>query len=262
MAWSAKLPYTKPMKTFALLASTIALATLNACATSPTVERAPASVNWTQKNGIETALVDDKLVIIRANPARTPLELYNSRTSPSLNVEAVANRNGYSVVINAAMFAKDYVTSIGYMKNFDYVNNPKVSPRLRGFLLFHPKNKNSPAVKIGGEGDLNAYHTAFQSHRVWVPGSGPLWKKGKTVDYRIGLVGVDAGNRVLFFFHPDLVDVHDMVARILELKLDLKGLLYLDGGNHATLYQAAGYGNQSWNTWMALPNLLGLKAGD
>lgn len=235
------------------------LALLTACAATPT-ERIPSSdaITWIQKNGIESAIVDNRLIIHRAHPAVTPLELYNSRSRPSLSVDRVASQYGFAVVINAAMFAKDYVTSIGYMKNFDYVNNPAVSNRMRGFLLFNPKSKNSPAIKIGGAGDLPAYHTAFQSHRVWIPGSGPLWKKGKTVDFRIGLVGVDGKNRVLFFFHPEVIDVHDMVAQIIELKLDLKGLLYLDGGNHATLYQ--GPGERSFSTWLSLPNLLGLKA--
>lgn len=230
-----------------------------ACASVPVEgERAVSSALFTSyPNGVEMAQPDRDLVVIRADPILTPLELVNQ--NPALSLAQTGKLKGFIVAINAAMFAKDYVTSIGYMKNFETVNNPRFNPKLRSFLLFHPKNKRSPAVKIGTKEDLDAYHTAFQTHRM-IDGSGKiLWNRGASVYHQVGLVGVDGKNRVLFFFHPALIDMHDLVEKILELKLDLRGLLYLDGGNHGSLYLSPDLGG-GWNTWIPLPNVLGIAS--
>ena len=229
-----------------------------ACASVPAEsERGISSSPFIQyPNGIEIARPDRDLVVIRADPSITPLELLNQ--NPAVSLAQAAKSNGFSVAINAAMFAKDYVTSIGYMKNFENINNAHFNPKLRSFLLFHPKNKRSPPIKIGTREDIDAYQTVFQTHRM-IDGNGKiLWNKGASVYHQVGLVGVDGKSRVLFFFHPSLIDMHDLVAEILALKLDLRGLLYLDGGNHGSLYLSSDLGS-GWNTWIPLPNVLGIR---
>jgi hypothetical protein len=234
---------------------------LSACASTPSTEARKISseeISWVSHKGVESAEIDGKFTVVRANPRRNPVELANPPASSGSVAEA-AGRRGWLVAINAAMFAKDYVTSIGYMRNFKEVNNPKLNPKLKGFLMLNPKNPSSPAAKIGGKEEIEAYHTVFQTHRMWHPKLGILWKRGASVYHQSGLVGVDGQGRVLFFFHPELADMHDWVTRILELKLDLKGLLYLDGGSHGALHLDSALG-RSVNTWISLPNLLGIKA--
>jgi hypothetical protein len=240
--------------------------TFSSCASAPHAqEREPSSgesILWERNDGIEATTIEGKLIVIRADTQLNSIELINPPESSPLTVSQVASRRGLAVVINAAMFAKDYITSIGYMRNFETINNPKIASKMSGFLMFNPKNAGSPPVKIGSKQDIAEYNTAFQSYRMWSESEGILWKEGASIFHQVGLVGVDAQNRILFFFHPELVDVHELVARILELKLNLRGLLYLDGGNHATLSLSreirSELGN-SWNTWLALPNLLGIK---
>jgi hypothetical protein len=233
---------------------------LAACASAPRADDRNLSsfINWQSQGGIEIANIDEDLIVVRADPAVTPLELVNPPDSANQTVAELAEHRGYSVMINAAMFATDYVTSIGYMRSFGNINNPRFSSKLRGFLMFNPKDPKQPAVKIAGKSEIAAYNTVFQSHRMWAAKEGILWKKGASIYHHVGLVGVDGKNRVLFFYHPTLVDVHEMVDQILNLGLDLKGLLYLDGGNHGALYLGRELG-QGWNTRLSLPNLLGLK---
>lgn len=238
-----------------------ALFFLPSCASlSPNASREVAAESggpWITHSGIETATFDGSLIVVRADPLVTPVALINPPAS-SGNIARIAAREGFAVATNAAMFAKDYVTSIGYMKNFEQVNNPRISANLKGFLLFNPKGTSSPAAKIGTKDDLDAYHTAFQSHRMWSAEDGILWKKGASIYRQVALVGVDGRGRILFFFHPSSTDVHEMVARILELKLDLKGLLYLDGGFHGALFRSPELGG-GWNNWINLPNVLGIR---
>jgi hypothetical protein len=244
----------KPMKIFLPLALA-----LTACASLPTDRNLAAedSLRWVEHRGVEVARVDGSLVVARADPARTPLVLLNAPESAG-SVSKVAAREGFALVTNAAMFAKDYTTSIGYMRNYDRVNNPRVASKLKGYLMFNPREAGLPAVKVGNREESGAYHTTFQSHRMWSLEEGILWKKGASIYRQVALVGVDEKSRVLFFFHPASVDVHDLVARILDLRLGLKGLLYLDGGFHGTFYLSPELGG-GWNNWISLPNLLAIR---
>lgn|GEM_PF-3724877 len=234
---------------------------LSACAgMAPEKERALASeelVQWKESRGIESGIVDGILIVVRADPLRTPLELINLPESTG-TVAQVAKNRGLAVVINAAMFARDYSTSIGYMRNFEKVNNPQFSTKMRGFLMFNPKSAGLPAVRIGEKRETSQYNSVFQTHRMWSAQEGILWKKGASIYHQVGLVGVDGRNRVLFFYQPGLGDVHDLVEKILSLNLDLKGLLYLDGGNHGSLHLSPDLGRGT-NTWISLPNLLGIR---
>lgn len=238
------------------------LAFFSSCASLPAEENrevSSAGLAWQKSGGIETATAGDGMLIVRANLREASLELVNPPESDSATVAQIAAQKNYAVLINAAMFAKDYKTSIGHMRSYERVNNPGFNSRLRGFLMFHPKNPGSPLVKIGGKEQSAGYHTAFQTHRMIDESEKILWKKGTNVHHQVGLVGVDSRSRVLFFFQPNLMDVHDMVASILALRLELKGLLYLDGGTHGAIHIDPRLG-RGVNTWISLPNLLGLKA--
>lgn len=236
---------------------------LSACATAPKADqRIPSSgetVRWNTHGGIDYANVANQLIVIRADLTRTPLELFNPPATSRSSMGQFAREQQLAVLINAAMFATDYVTSVGYMRNYDQVNNPRFNARMQGFLMFNPKDAGSPAAKVGRRSEIDAYHTVFQTYRMWDAQEGILWKKGASYYHQVGLVGVDGENRVLFFYHPAFVDVHDLVERIIGLGLNLRGLLYLDGGNHASLYLDSAIG-RSWNTGLSLPNLLGLRA--
>lgn len=198
------------------------------------------------------------ILILRADPARLPLVLLNPPDNPQrLDVQELAKARGLALALNAAMFKSDYATSIGYMKNGAYVNNGAIASKLKGFLAFNPKRAGADPVKIGGAELVKRYETVFQTWRMWTPQGGILWNKGAQIHHQVALVGVDNQNRVLFFFHPAEIDMHDYVAEIVSLNLGLTGLLYLDGGTHGVFYQAPDVG-RALNARQYLPNILGL----
>jgi hypothetical protein len=235
---------------------------LSGCATAA-AKRTPSadSLPWVSHGGVEFAEVgNDPLLVVRADLRSAPLELVNQGGADALTLAGLAARDRFAVLTNAAMFGQDYRTSIGYMRNFGVVNNPHVAAKLRGFLLFHPKRAGLPALKMGTVQDISGYDTVVQTHRVWTPEEGILWNKGASVFYQVGLVGVDGAGRILFFHHPGLADVHDLAEQILALGLDVRALLYLDGGHHGALYLDPALG-RGGNESIVLPNLLGLKFG-
>ena len=208
--------------------------------------------------GIETAsTAGDELIIVRVDAKQAPLVLLNPPETNGRSVRENADANGLALAINAAMFGSDYQTSIGYMRNYQTINNGHYATRLKGYLLFNPKNPKSAAVKIAEKDDPN-YQTVFQTHRMWTPALGILWNQGAHAYFQVALVGVDSKNRALFFYHPATIDVHDLVQSILDLNLGLKGLLYLDGGHHGVLHLAPEVG-ASYNAGMPLPNIIGVK---
>lgn len=237
---------------------------LSACAAAPDARpdspaREPSSgLAWKSLGGIEHS-EHNGLTIVRADPRSVPFVLLNPPETTGVAMAELARREKLAVAINAAMFARDYATSIGYMRNYERVNNPRISPKLQGFLCWNPKHSADPAVAIGGKDCLPRYHTVFQTHRM-IDGAGNiLWKKGSSIYRNVGLVGVDKDARVLFFHHPSLTDVHELVAGILALGLELRGLLYLDGGSHGSLFLDPALG-RGVNPWITLPNVLGLRA--
>ncbi|MCO5143797.1 MAG: hypothetical protein M9962_11970 [Oligoflexia bacterium] len=210
-------------------------------------------------NGITVSIIDNQWYVIQADINKTKLILFNPPETENLRVMDLAQQENLSVIINAAMFAKDYKTSIGYMKNYQNINNAGFHPNMSSFLLFNPKKENLAKVKIGKKSELTNYHTAFQSYRMWSPSDGILWKKGAHYYYQVALVGTDNMNNLYFFFHPSRIDIYEYVEKILKTIPNLNGLLYLDGGSHGTLYLDKPLG-RSWNAkkW-SLPNLLGLR---
>lgn len=245
------------MRTYLLPLLTLAL---TACATTaPLPERALSSESprWTEAEGVEIGSAD-RITILRADPRRTPLVLLHPPETVSQNRARLADGKKYLAVTNASMFAKDGLTSVGYMRNYDYVNNPRASSKMQGYLMFNPKDPEAAPVRVAGKAEAEAYHTAFQTYRMWDPKEGILWKRGASNYHQIALVGVDDQSRVLFFFHPEYSDVHELVEKILGLGLEIRGLLYLDGGNHGTLALARALG-ESTNTWIRVPNALAVK---
>ncbi|MGZ3738804.1 MAG: hypothetical protein ACXVB9_05495, partial [Bdellovibrionota bacterium] len=131
----------------ALVASTVIL---SACATAGGGRHTSSDdgLPWKNVNGIETATVNGGLQVVRADPLVTPVDLINAPLDGS-SMAAVAQKENLEVAINASMFGQDYATSIGYMRNFDTVNNPHIASKLQGFLLLHPKSPGLPSAKIG-----------------------------------------------------------------------------------------------------------------
>ncbi len=221
---------------------------------------ARTGLTWNQSiPGLETAsTAGDELILVRVDPMQAPLVLLNPPATLGRSAGENAAANGLALAINAAMFGTDYQTSIGYMRNYQTVNNAHYARRLKGYLLFNPKSSKLPPVKVADRDDKN-YATVFQTHRMWTQADGILWNKGAHSYFQVALVGVDDQNRALFFYHPATIDVHDLVESILNLNLGLQGLLYLDGGHHGVLHLSPELG-ASYNDGMPLPNILGVKA--
>ncbi|MFA7426066.1 MAG: hypothetical protein WCZ16_13495, partial [Desulfosarcinaceae bacterium] len=90
------------------------------------------------------------IVVVRIDPVHWDLRLgLASETDgiDGLSAREWARRSGFAAVINAGMFATDYLTHIGYLQHREHVNNPRLS-RYQSLAAFCPKIPEAAPFKI------------------------------------------------------------------------------------------------------------------
>ncbi len=147
-----------------------------------------------------------------------------------------------AAAINAGMFQEDGFTSVGFMKNFNHVNNPRVS-RANSVLAFNPTEENIPSVQLIDRECQNfnelrpKYQSFVQSIRMISCEQQNVWSQ-QNAKWNTAAVGMDTDGNILFLFGRTAHSVHDFVEILLSLPLSLKGAMYLEGGSQASLYLA------------------------
>jgi hypothetical protein len=193
------------------------------------------------------------VVALRIDPSRFSLTLLSSseREVPPLTAEQWAARFDLTAVVNASMYQEDRKTSTGFMKNFGHINNPSVNRRFGAFLAFNRKGGDVPMVQIverdspGWKERLERYHTVVQNYRMIGEGGKNLWKPSDHV-YSVAAVGLDRQGRVLFIHSRATYSVHRFNEILLELPLDLRNAMYVEGGPQACLYVETGDFEAKW----------------
>ncbi len=190
---------------------------------------------------------DGKIAVVRIDPAIFELRLLNSSAPGQgvpLSARGWADKAGASVVINASMYQEDYRTAVSLMRTRDHVNQRHVT-RDRAALAFDPVGPGLPAVRMVDrdcddlDSAIRGYGTVIQSIRmvscerrnVWAPSP----KRSS-----VAAVGLDARGWVLFVHARSAWPVHDLVNALLELPIDLRQAMYVEGGPEAQLFVKGG----------------------
>ena len=174
------------------------------------------------------------------------------------------------------MYQEDGLTSVGYMKNFDHVNNSRLG-RDKTVLAFNPIDSGVPSIQLIDRDcqDFNTlrlkYRTLVQSIRMISCHQRNVWtqqpQKWSTV-----AIGLDQEGRVLFLFCQAPRSVHDFVEILLSLPISIRNAMYLEGGPQASLYlssngvelaesgdgESAFAGNESVLFAWPIPNVIGI----
>jgi Phosphodiester glycosidase len=243
---------------FPLLVSAIILLQMGAGAAA-----APPDQPWTQlEPGLDLGLFpsprpspsgDSVIRVLRIDPERFELRLFNASATEEkrpLTAKQWCERFRCIAAINASMFQTDLSTSISLMRTGEHVNNPRLS-RDRAVLAFNRLSRDVPPVlMIDRDCDnLDAlsvkYGTLVQSIRM-------LSCKGKNVwaqqpqRWSTAAVGTDRKGRVLFIHVRSPFATHDLVNILMELPLELARAMYVEGGEEAQLFIAAGGRNEEF----------------
>ena len=191
----------------------------------------------------KSAFGDSLIRVLRADTRYFALKLLNSSAlTPTKrhSVKKWVNQNALVAGINASMYQKNQVSSVSYMKTGKHVNSTWVS-KDKTILAFDPTEKNIPTVKIIDREceDFDVlrkqYATLIQSIRmvsckgenVWAP-QNKMWSTAA--------VGTDHHGRIMFIHVRSPYPTHELINMLLQLPIDLKRAMYVEGGADAQLY--------------------------
>jgi uncharacterized protein YigE (DUF2233 family) len=187
-----------------------------------------------------------KITVIKIDPKNFSFRLLCSSELGREKHTAAEWCEKYKLVAaaNAGMFQEDGVTSVGYMKNFSHINNPRLG-RANTVLAFNPVEPGLPEIRIidrecqDFDGLKKKYHTLVQSIRMISCEQQNVWSQ-QSSKWSTLAIGIDAGGNVLLLYSRTPQTVHDFIQTLLALPLDIQSAMYLEGGPQASLYLSAG----------------------
>jgi len=211
-----------------------------------------------------------KITILRIDPAKYGFRLLcaSELDNQSRSIKEWATSFALIAAINAGMYHKDGITSAGYMKNHEYVNNPHVN-HYKTFFAFNPIASDLPPIQIIDRECQNfdqlksQYQSLFQGIRMISCKGKNVWKQ-QTDKWSTAAVGIDEGGNALFIFGETPSSVHDLIDALLALPISIHNAMYLEGGAPASFYLARGgagielHGQGGLDLAASIPNVLGV----
>ncbi|RMG38573.1 MAG: hypothetical protein D6732_05165, partial [Methanobacteriota archaeon] len=174
------------------------------------------------------------------------------------------------------MFQQDLLTSVGFLKNYEYYNNPYLNNN-NSIFAFNPVDTTQPPVRLIDRtcddfDELKGqYHCFLQSIRMLSCRQENVWSLQKK-QWSIAALAIDNRNHVLFLFSLSPYPVHTFINMALTLPLSIQRMMYLEGGSAASFYlsvenfKVVKYGsfetgfleNGHISTPLPIPNVLGI----
>lgn len=194
---------------------------------------------------MRSAIGDSKIDVLRIDPARFRFELLcaGERGHYKRSVKTWAADFELIAAVNASMFITDekQLTSTGFMQNYRYINNDKLNPAFNAIFAFNPVDTTKTEAHIvdltcqDWQLERKRYNTFSQSLRMLDCSGQNTWQWSQK-QWSMVVLGEDRTSRILFIFVRSPYHVADYVNMLRGLPLDLKSLMYLEGGPEASLY--------------------------
>lgn len=220
-----------------------------------------------------------KITILKIDPKNYEFVLGNSsqdgREPRPLNVWA--NEYGLKAAINASMYLPQNGQSTGYMRSYGHENNKRIVERFGGFFVAEPKRKDLPQAAIIGKENpdwqnlIKDYDIVVQNYRMTNAQRKILWHPGGP-HYSISAIGEDGSGNILFIHSSMPVEAYAFVQQLLHLPLDIRTILYVEGGAQAGFVLKSDYLKRdlaglhapsflvTGNLKARLPNVLGIRS--
>jgi hypothetical protein len=192
--------------------------------------------------GIST-LNDPRIIIVRIDPRLYSFKLLSVSEQGGVKMTPKQWCQKYNLLsaINAGMYQEDGMRNVGYMKNFNHINNPRLNNTYKAVLAFNPVDSNIPEVHII---DLQCqdfdklktrYHTFVQDIRMINCRQENVWSKQNKA-WSMAVLGMDKDGNALFIFSGAPYSGHDFGNILLSLPISIYNAMYLEGGPESGLY--------------------------
>ena len=185
---------------------------------------------------------DSKITILKVDPHWFQLKLFSTSQlkHKALTAEQWAKKYGLIAVTNAGMFDTDFRTHVGYMKNFNHLNNP-VQNHYQSVAAFNPiDSSRAPFMifdldRVSFDQILKQYQCLIQNLRLIRRPGENRWKQ-KINKWSEAALGQDREGNILFIFCRSPYSMHDLNNILLKLPIRLVAAQHLEGGPEASFY--------------------------
>jgi uncharacterized protein YigE (DUF2233 family) len=189
---------------------------------------------------------DSKITIVKIDPKFYSFKLLcaSEQGKARMTVKKWSQKHNLISAINAGMYQEDGIRNVGYMKNFNHINNPRLNTTYKAVLAFNPIDFTLPEIQII---DLTChdfeklrlkYQTLVQNIRMISCRQENVWsKQDKT--WSMAVFGMDKSGNGLFIFTDSPTSGYDLANILLTLPISIYNAMYLEGGQEANLYVSA-----------------------
>ena len=189
---------------------------------------------------------ESKITVVKIDPKSYSFKLLCASELGKLRRPPKAWCQDYNLIsaINAGMYQKDGITNVGYMKNFDHLNNPRIANTYKAVLAFNRVESAIPPIRIIDLGceDFQTlrdrYQTLIQGIRMISCQQENVWSQQDKA-FGMAVLGIDKGGNVLFILSEAPHSGYDFINILLSLPLSIYNAMYLEGGREANLYFSA-----------------------
>lgn len=181
-------------------------------------------------------------VVLRIDPDRHPFTLsMASEKGQALSLADWSRKERLVAGINAAMYLPDNLTSTGYMRSEDSVNNHRVGGRLGAFFVAGRRKADIPRADIiekgtpGWQERLEDYGIVVQNYRFLSSDGRLLWPGGGQM-HSMAVVGRDRRGNIMFILSQEPLSVERFAWYLANFPLELTTVMYVEGGRQAGLF--------------------------
>ena len=97
----------------------------------------------------KSSLSDSKITILKIDPSKYNFNLLSAKENGEIvrTAKQWAEQKKQIAVINAGMYQADYATNVGYMKDYDFINNSSLNND-NTIAAFNRKDKSVPEIQV------------------------------------------------------------------------------------------------------------------
>jgi uncharacterized protein YigE (DUF2233 family) len=191
---------------------------------------------------VKSDMGDSKITILKIDPENYDFKLITAKEKNEKNrtISDWVKEKKLIAAINAGLYQEDGKTNVGYMKNFNFINNSHLNS-YNSILAFNRKDSTVPEVQIIDlkcqiwEELKNKYNSYTQSIRMLDCNQNNTWTQQQK-KFSMSVVAIDKKGNVLFIFVHSPYSVHDFIDILKNLPIDIYNAIYLEGSFPASFY--------------------------
>lgn len=191
---------------------------------------------------IKSDIGDSKVTVLKIDPHFYDFKLISAKekNEVSRTLKEWAETKGLIASINAGLYQEDGKTNVGYMKNFNFINNNHLN-KDNTIAAFNRRDTTVPEIQIidlkcqKWEELKDKYNSYTQCIRMIDCNQNNTWRL-QPEKYGMAVIAIDKQGNALFIFTRSAFSVHDFISILKLLPLNIYNAMYLEGSAPASFY--------------------------